>query len=181
MPSSLPVVAEAHGAAVIVPLPELAARLRPGQRLLGLDLGTRTIGLALSDVTRTVASPLTTLRRQRFHQDAKLLAGLIAEHEVGGLVIGLPIEMDGGEGRRAQSVRQFASNLGAAIDLPMAFWDERFSTRVVERMLIEDADMSRQRRRQVIDRAAAAYILQGALDRMAASQRSAIGPTSPAS
>jgi putative Holliday junction resolvase len=134
-------------------------------RLLGLDVGTKTIGLALSDVTRAIATPYDTIRRTKFTADAARLAEIVAAHEVGALVIGLPLNLDGSEGPRAQSTRAFARNLAAKIALPMAFWDERLSTAAVERHLIE-ADASRARRAQVIDRMAAAYILQGALDRL---------------
>ena len=140
--------------------------LKPGQRLLGLDIGSKTIGLALSDVTLTVASPVETINRGKFAADAGRLAGIIAEENVGGLVLGLPVQMDGAEGRRCQSVRQFADNLLEHIDLPIAFWDERLSTAAVERVLIDEADMTRKRRAEVIDKMAAAYILQGALDAM---------------
>ena len=142
---------------------ELPGNLPSGQRLLGLDVGRKTIGLALSDVTLTIASPLETIRRKRFGDDAERLGRLIGEYGVGALVIGLPINMDGSEGRRCQSVRAFAANLMARIDIDTCFWDERLSTRAAERMLI-DADVSRQRRGELIDKAAAAYILQGALD-----------------
>jgi len=140
-------------------------RLQPEARLLGLDLGTKTIGLALSDVTRSIASPYETIRRTKFTADAKALAAIVAKEGVGGLVIGLPINLDGSEGPRAQSTRAFARNLAGHVDVPMAFWDERLSTAAVERHLIE-ADASRKRRAEVIDRMAAAYILQGALDRL---------------
>jgi len=140
-------------------------RLQPEARLLGLDLGTKTIGLALSDVTRSIASPYETIRRTKFTADAKALAAIVDKEGVGGLVIGLPINLDGSEGPRAQSTRAFARNLAGHVDVPMAFWDERLSTAAVERHLIE-ADASRKRRAQVIDRMAAAYILQGALDRL---------------
>lgn len=133
-------------------------------RLLGIDVGSKTLGLALSDQTRTIASPLTTLRRRRFAEDAAALARIIGENAVSGLVIGLPVSMDGREGPKCQSVRQFAANLSAHVDLPMAFWDERWSTLAVERMLVGEADLSRKRRREVVDKQAAAYILQGALD-----------------
>ncbi|MCH8096587.1 MAG: Holliday junction resolvase RuvX [Proteobacteria bacterium] len=142
---------------------ELPANLPSGQRLLGLDVGSKTIGLALSDVTLTIASPLETLKRTRFGDDAERLVRLIEEFAVGALVIGLPINMDGSEGRRCQSVRAFTDNLMARIDIDICFWDERLSTLAAERMLIE-ADLSRRRRGQLIDKAAAAYILQGALD-----------------
>ncbi len=140
--------------------------LKPGQRLLGLDIGSKTIGLALSDVTLMVASPAETIKRGKFAADAGRLSVLIAEENVGGLVLGLPVQMDGAEGPRCQSVRQFADNLLEHIDLPIAFWDERLSTAAVERVLIDEADMTRKRRAEVVDKMAAAYILQGALDSM---------------
>ena len=139
--------------------------LAPEARLLGLDVGTKTIGLALSDVTRSIATPYETIRRTKFTNDAKILGDIVNEMEVGGLIIGLPINLDGSEGPRAQSTRAFARNLARHIDVPMTFWDERLSTAAVERHLIE-ADASRKRRAEVIDRMAAAYILQGALDRL---------------
>ncbi|MGE5261605.1 MAG: Holliday junction resolvase RuvX [Actinomycetota bacterium] len=134
-------------------------------RLLGLDVGTKTIGLALSDVTRSIATPYDTIRRTKFTSDAKALADIADKMEVGALIIGLPLNLDGSEGPRAQSTRAFARNLGKHIALPIAFWDERLSTAAVERHLIE-ADASRKRRAEVVDRVAAAYILQGALDRL---------------
>lgn len=146
----------------VVALDDLA--LAEAGRLLGIDVGSKTLGLALSDVTRTIASPLATLRRRRFREDAAALAGIIGEQAVSGVVIGLPVSMTGQEGPRCQSVRQFATNLAAHVDLPMAFWDERWSTLAVERMLVDEADLSRRRRQEVIDKQAAAYILQGALD-----------------
>jgi putative holliday junction resolvase len=135
-----------------------------GRRLLGLDVGAKTIGLALSDVTWSVASPVRTLRRSRLVKDIEALRPLAHELEVGGIVIGLPVEMTGREGPRCQSVRQFARDLESALHLPTAFWDERLSTAAVERFLIGEADLSRGRRRTLVDRAAAAWILQGALD-----------------
>ena len=138
--------------------------LRADHRILGLDMGSKTIGLALSDVTRTVATPLRTIRRTKFAKDAGVLRSVIDEMGVDALVIGLPLSMDGTEGPRCQSVRQFAADLLETIDIPAAFWDERLSTAAVERMLIGEADLSRQRRAQLVDKAAAAYILQGALD-----------------
>lgn len=137
-----------------------------GVRLLGLDIGEKTIGLAVSDSGQSVASPLETIRRNKFAKDMERLKEIIAERKVGALVLGLPINMDGSEGPRCQSVRQFARNLGslAGIALPLAFWDERLSTRAVERFLIDEQDMTRMRRAEVIDKLAAAYILQGALD-----------------
>ena len=145
---------------------ELKSQIRLGARLLGLDVGAKTVGLALSDTTRTVASPYATIRRTRFAADAQALADIIAREGVGGLIIGLPVNMDGSEGRRCQSVRAFAANLLKRLEIPVAFWDERLSTAAVTRTLIE-ADASRRRRRQLVDKLAAAYILQGALDNMA--------------
>ncbi len=150
----------------VVPLAELRVRLAPGRRLLGLDLGEKTIGLAISDSALRVASPLETIRRSKFTHDASALGRLIDARDVGGLVLGLPLNMNGSEGPRCQSVRQFAANLAeaAGLTLPIAFWDERLSTAAVERLLVEEVDMSRRRRAQVVDKMAAAYILQGALD-----------------
>jgi len=144
---------------------ELGARLTPGQRLLGLDVGTKTIGLALSDVTRQIATPLETIRRKKFSLDAVALLEIAGRHGVGGLVIGLPINLDGTEGPRAQSTRAFARSLASMTDLPMTFWDERLSTAAAERALLE-ADVSRKRRGELVDKMAAAFILQGALDRL---------------
>ncbi|MDJ0951903.1 MAG: Holliday junction resolvase RuvX [Alphaproteobacteria bacterium] len=144
---------------------DLKDRLAPGQRLLGLDVGAKTVGLAISDPALSIATPLETLRRHKLAQDAARLAAVVEEWGVGGLVIGLPVNMDGSEGPRCQSVRQFARNLAAAgVALPVAFWDERLSTAAVERQMIEEADMSRRKRAGAVDQAAAAWILQGALD-----------------
>jgi putative Holliday junction resolvase len=132
---------------------------------MGLDVGSKTVGLAISDSALSVASPLTTLKRGKFAADAAKLQQIAAERGIGALVIGLPVAMDGSEGPRCQSVRQFAANLLAIVDLPLAFWDERFSTIGAERPL-RDAEMSHRRRAEVIDKMAAAYILQGALDRL---------------
>jgi putative holliday junction resolvase len=150
-------------------LPPLLAR---EARFLGLDLGTKTIGLALSDVSRTVASPYDTLRRGRFAEDAAHLFAICDREGVGGLVLGLPVEMNGREGPRCQSTRAFVANLLALRDLPVALWDERLSTAAVTRTLLE-ADASRQRRAEVVDKMAAAYILQGALDSLSLSARRA--------
>ncbi len=144
---------------------ELISTLTPGQRLMGLDLGSKTIGMALSDLGRTIATPTATLRRSKFKADAQALRAIIEDNDVGGLVIGLPLNMDGSEGPRCQSVRQFAANLLAEFDIAIAFWDERLSTVSAERTLLA-ADMSRKRRAEVIDKMAAAIILQGALDRL---------------
>ena len=151
----------------VLSLPDLKAALPRGARLMGLDLGSKTIGVALSDAGFTVASPLQTLKRKKFTADAAALKRLIDEHNVGGLVLGLPVNMDGTEGPRCQSTRQFAANLMEKFDIPIAFKDERLSTAAVERVLIDEADMTRRRRGEVVDKMAAAWILQGALDAMA--------------
>jgi putative Holliday junction resolvase len=151
--------------APIVAIEDLPPWLGREARLLGLDVGTKTVGMALSDVTRSIATPYDTIRRTKFTADAKVILQVIEKNQVGALVIGLPINLNGSEGPRAQSTRAFARNLAAHVAVPMAFWDERLSTAAVERHLIE-ADASRKRRAQVIDRMAAAYILQGALDRL---------------
>ncbi len=149
----------------LLALAELSESLKRDDRLLGLDVGTKTIGLALSDVMRRIATPLETIARKKFQLDAARLLQLANEHGVGGFVIGLPFNLDGSEGPRAQSTRAFARNLSQLTDLPMAFWDERLSTAAAERALLE-ADASRKRRAELIDKMAAAYILQGALDRL---------------
>jgi putative Holliday junction resolvase len=148
-------------------LDELKNALPPGSRLLGLDVGAKTIGLALSDPGLTVASPVETIRRTKFTKDAASLKAIIDERGVGGLIVGLPVNMDGSEGPRCQSMRQFAANILEKFDIPIAFWDERLSTAAVERFLVDEADMSRKRRGEVVDKMAAAYILQGALEAMA--------------
>lgn len=155
----------------IVTLSELRDTVPRGERVMGLDLGSKTIGLALSDAGLAIASPLETLRRKKFTADAGTLMALIDEHDVGGLVLGLPINMDGTEGPRCQSTRQFAANLLEKFDIPIAFQDERLSTAAVERVLIGEADMTRKRRGEVIDKMAAAWILQGALDIVARQPR----------
>lgn len=134
-----------------------------GMRLIGLDVGTKTIGLALSDTRRVIATPLETIRRRRFGEDMVRLFALIDAHMAGGLVIGLPLTLAGGDGPRTQSVRQFARNLVALRDLPVTLWDERLSTAAVTREMIA-ADLTRKRRAEIVDRVAAAYILQGFLD-----------------
>jgi len=144
-------------------LATLKRTLPPGRRLLGLDLGEKTIGLALSDAGHIIATPMQTIRRGRFAADARTLKGLIGEHDIAALVIGLPVNMDGTEGPRCQSTRAFADNLLRVFDIDIAFWDERLSTAAVTRTLLE-ADVSRARRRALVDKMAAAYILQGALD-----------------
>src|SRR5262245_382615 len=144
---------------------DLPPLLANDARLLGLDVGTKTIGMALSDVTRSVATPFDTIRRSKFAADAKAIREVVEQNQVEGLVIGLPLNLDGSEGPRAQSTRAFARNLAAHVEVPIVFWDERLSTAAVERHLIE-ADVTRKRRAEVVDRMAAAYILQGALERL---------------
>lgn len=141
----------------------LARHLAPGLRLLGIDLGSKTIGLAVSDPNLGIASPITTLTRAKMATNAQQIVDIMSERRVGGLVVGLPINMDGTEGPRAQATRDWSLELAARIEKPIAFWDERMSTMAVERMMLE-ADMTRKRRAQKIDQAAAAYILQAALD-----------------
>lgn len=145
---------------------ELREATPPGARLMGLDVGTKTIGLALSDTRRVIATPLETIRRRRFREDMVRLFALIDAHKVGGLVTGLPLTLAGTDGPRTQSVRQFARNLVVLRDLPVAFWDERLSTAAVTREMIA-ADLTRKRRGEIVDRVAAAYILQGCLDYLA--------------
>lgn len=137
----------------------------PTGKILGLDLGTKTIGVAVSDAMRYSASPLETIKRTKFTQDAERIIQLVAENNAVALILGLPLNMDGTEGPRVQSTRAFARNLGQKLDLPIAFWDERLSTSAVTRMMIE-ADLRRDRRAEVVDKLAASYILQGALDRL---------------
>ena len=144
-------------------LAEAVAGLPPRSRLMGLDLGTKTIGVATSDLTRRIATPVETIARQKFTADAARLHELAARENIGLIVLGLPINMDGSEGPRAQSTRAFARNLAKLTPIPIVFWDERLSTAAVERMLIA-ADASRARRGEVIDKLAAAWILQAALD-----------------
>ncbi|MBV1901118.1 MAG: Holliday junction resolvase RuvX [Kordiimonadaceae bacterium] len=146
----------------IVSISDLKKSLKTGQRLLGIDPGTKTIGLALSDTMLIVATPMETIKRTKFKNDIIRIMDIITQENVGGFVIGWPLNMDGTEGPRCQSVKAFADNIAAKIPLPQALWDERLSTAAVERTLIE-ADSSRARRKQVVDKMAAAYILQGAL------------------
>ena len=151
----------------VVDLLELAAATPPRTPWAGLDLGEKTVGVAVSDLTRTVASPLALIRRRKFTEEAAELFALMAGRGASALVIGLPLNMDGTEGARCQSNRAFARNLlRVRPELPMAFWDERLSTAAVERVLIGEADLSRAKRAAVVDRTAAAYILQGALERV---------------
>jgi putative Holliday junction resolvase len=149
----------------VITIEDLAARLSRGQRLMGIDLGTKTIGLALSDVERRLASPLETLKRGKFSIDATALLDRAAKFDAAAFVIGLPLNMDGSEGPRAQATRAFVRNLAPMTKAAFLFWDERLSTAAVTRALIEQ-DVSRAKRAAVVDRMAAAYILQGALDRL---------------
>ena len=151
--------------ALILPLVDAASHLPARGALLGLDLGTKTIGVATSDPDRRLATGVETIARKSFSADAARLLALAQERRAVGFVLGLPINMDGSEGPRAQSARAFARNLGKLTDLPIALWDERLSTAAVERELIA-ADVSRAKRAAVIDQHAAVYILQGALDRL---------------
>lgn len=145
---------------------DFAAQLPGFGAIAGLDLGTVTIGVAVTDSFRSVATPLETIKRTKFGKDAAALLDIIAAREIKGIVLGLPLNMDGSEGPRCQSTRAFARNLAPLTDLPIAYWDERLSTVAAERALLE-ADTSRKRRSEVIDHVAASYILQGALDRLA--------------
>jgi putative Holliday junction resolvase len=150
----------------ILDLLDLPAALPPYAPLVGLDPGEKTIGVAVSDVTRTVASPLETIRREKFGKDAEALFKLMESRGAKGIVIGLPVNMDGTEGVRCQSNRALARNLLRLRDIPIAFWDERLSTAAVTRVLIEEHDVNRKRRAEVVDKMAAAWILQGALERL---------------
>ena len=150
----------------VLDLLDLPAACPPDTPWMGLDLGEKTIGVAVSDSTRLIASPLELVRKSKFTQEAEHLFKLMAHRKVSALVIGLPANMDGTEGPRAQSCRAFARNLERLRPVNIAFWDERLSTSAVERFLIEDLDLNRKRRAQVVDRTAAAWILQGALDRV---------------
>jgi putative pre-16S rRNA nuclease len=152
--------------APVVTIEELAGRLRRNDRLMGIDLGTKTIGLALSDVERRLATPLETIKRIKYRQDVEKMLTLAQKHGVAGFVIGLPLNMDGSEGPRAQSTRAFVRQTAPLAGRPFVFWDERLSTAAVTRELIAQ-DVSRGKRAEVVDRMAAAYILQGALDRLA--------------
>jgi putative Holliday junction resolvase len=151
----------------VLDLPDLPAALPAHSPLFGLDLGEKTIGVAVSDVTRLIASPLVLIRKSKFTVEAEQLFSLLDERGARGVVIGLPVNMDGTEGPRCQSVRAFGRNLlRLREDLAIAYWDERLSSAAVNRMLIDEADITRARRGELVDKAAAAYILQGALDRL---------------
>jgi len=161
-----------------IDLLELGALVAEPKRLVGLDPGTKTIGIAVSDVEWRFATPAETIRRRKFRDDAARLADLAAELDIGGVVIGLPLNMDGSEGPRAQAARAFGRHLEAVLGLPYAFWDERLSTVAAERALIE-ADLSRKKRKDKIDASAAAFILQGALDALAQRPTPSPQPGSP--
>ena len=149
----------------LISLEELKQQLDSYSRVMGLDPGTKTIGVAISDVSRIIASPYKTIKRTKFKQDAQELIDIIREQEMQGIILGFPVNLDGTEGPRAQSVRAFARNFSQLCPLPIVLWDERLSTVAAERTLLE-ADTSRKRRAEVIDKMAASFILQGALDRM---------------
>ena len=150
--------------APVLPLMDVAPLLPARGALIGLDLGTKTIGVATSDPDRRLATGVETIARTAFTADAQRLLALATERKAVAFVLGLPINMDGSEGPRAQSTRAFARNLARLTELPIAFWDERLSTAAVQRMLTDEADMSRKRRAEVVDKMAAAYILQGFLE-----------------
>lgn len=157
----------------ILTIDELADALQPGDIIAGLDLGTTTIGLSLSDKGRRFATPRPVINRRKFTLDAEVLLAFAAKDVVKGFIIGLPINMDGSQGPRAQATRAFVRNMIAKTDIPFAFWDERLSTVAAERVLIE-MDVSRKKREDRIDSAAASFILQGALDRLSSIARAAL-------
>ena len=157
-----------------IAIEDLAVDLPPKGRLIGIDLGAKTIGLAISDVERRLASPLKTLARGAFARDANTLTAIFSEFGVAAIVLGLPLDLNGRDNPRAQSTRAFARNLSTRTNLPILFWDERFSTAAVTRSLIAN-DVSRARRARVVDKMAAAYILQGVLDRLGGLARPLIG------
>jgi putative Holliday junction resolvase len=161
---------------MLLPLVDLPNVLTPGQRLLGLDVGDKTVGMAISDQSLSVASPIGTIRRGKIDHDVQALAAAYAEYGVGALVVGLPLNMDGSEGPRAQSVRAFIRNVDyrkavLGCDVRAVLWDERLSTAAVQRFMTAEADMTRKRRGQVVDKMAAAFILQGALDALSYRRR----------
>jgi putative Holliday junction resolvase len=157
---------------IVEDIAQFLAGLPPNRAICGLDLGEKTVGFAVSDLRRQVATPLLVIRRVKFTEDAARLLTLLAERQLAGIILGLPLNMDGSEGPRVQSTRAFARNLTKLTDLPITYWDERLSTVAAERALLE-ADTSRKRRSEVIDQVAAGYILQGALDRMGYMSRAA--------
>ena len=149
----------------ILEIIEFKSAIGSGNRLMGLDVGTKTIGLALSDLGRKLATPLETVKRQGLKQDTQIMHQLFAQHDIAGIVVGYPINMNGTEGPQCQFVRRFIEAILEVADIPVCLWDERLSTVAVTRTLLE-ADMSRRKRKQVVDKMAASYILQGALDRL---------------
>jgi putative Holliday junction resolvase len=151
----------------VLDLTDLPAALPPRTPLAAVDVGEKTIGVAVSDLSRMIATPLELIRKVKFTQDAERLFSLMAGRGAEGLIVGLPVNMDGTEGPRCQASRAFARNLLRLKDFPIAFWDERLSTAAVQRMLTAEADLTRARRADLVDKAAAAWILQGALDRLA--------------
>ena len=157
-----------------IAIEDLGGRLKPGQTIAGIDLGTETIGLAVSDLSHRLASPRPMIKRRKFTLDAIALIAALERDNVGAVVIGLPVNMDGSEGPRVQATRAFVRNMAEKTDLPFVFWDERLSTVAAERALIE-MDVSRKKRKERIDSAAASFILQGALDRLAGLGRSKAG------
>ncbi len=161
-----------------IAIEDLGERLLPGQTIAGIDLGTKTIGLAVSDLSRRLASPRTMIKRTKFTLDAAALIVALERDNVGAAVIGLPVNMDGSEGPRCQSTRAFVRSMAEKSDLPFVFWDERLSTVAAERALIE-MDVSRKKRKERIDSAAASFILQGALDRLAGLNRSKADSAGP--
>lgn len=150
----------------VIDLLELKSAIPPRTAVLGLDLGTKTIGIAASDTGLIIASPIELIRRTKFTEEANRLFFLMEERRIAGVVIGMPVNMNGTEGPRAQSARAFGRNLLRLREMPIAFWDERWSTVAVQRMMTEEQDLSRARRAELVDKTAAAYILQGALDRL---------------
>ena len=146
----------------------IKSKIRKNQCLLGLDIGAKTIGVAISDTSLLIASPLLLIKRQKFTNDSNILIEIITQNNAGGLIIGLPLEMNGKEGKQAQSTRTFTYNLLKINKIPVVFWDERLSTLTVERFMIEEADLSRNKRKKLVDKLAATYILQGLLDLISA-------------
>lgn len=154
----------------VLTIEELAQTLQAGQAIAGLDLGTKTIGLSMSDLSRRFATPRTVIKRVKFTKDAEVLLDFAAKEKVAGFIIGLPMNMDGSDGPRVQATRAFVRTMGEKTDIPFVFWDERLSTVAAERALLE-MDVSRSKRAERIDSAAASFILQGALDRLSAIER----------
>lgn len=160
----------------VLTIEDLAQQLTPGQAIAGLDLGTKTIGISVSDLGRRFATPRDVIKRVKLGVDADALLAIIEKEKIAALVIGLPINMDGSEGPRVQATRAFVRNMAQKTDVPFVFWDERLSTVAAERVLIE-MDVSRRKRAERIDSAAASFILQGALDRLVALGRAASSDT----